>query len=186
MAVEGRRPLFTAEDFYRMAEAGILAHDGHSELVEGEVLRVPPPGRRQAACVLRLAQLLWRRLGEDALVAVRDPLRLGSHSEPRPELMLLRPDPDYYAAGPPVPEDVLLLVEVTQSANEADRRVRMPLYGRFGVSEAWLVDLQAGTVHVYRDPSPAGYGTELPLSPGDATVLMAFPEVEIAVDEVLV
>jgi hypothetical protein len=50
-------------------------------------------------------------------------------SEPRsPDLALLRPRLDFYAAEHPGPSDILLLVEVADTSVELEREVKVPLY----------------------------------------------------------
>jgi Uma2 family endonuclease len=63
-----------------------------------------------------------------ALVDARNPLTLGKHSEPQPDLMVLRERADGYRRNHPRPEDVLLLIEVADSSAAADRNVKIPLY----------------------------------------------------------
>src|SRR5262249_37944553 len=63
---------------------------------------------------------------------------LGEHSEPQPDLVLLRRREDFYAGADPGPGDVLLVVEVADTSLAYDRDVKMPLYARAGIPESWL------------------------------------------------
>ena len=110
---------------------------------------------------------------------------MGEHAEPQPDLALLRPRADFYAAGHPTPEAILLVVEVADSSVEFDRQVKAPLYACSGIPELWLVDLDRDHVEVYRDPASGGYGTTRVLRQGDAISPLAFPGLEIAVPEIL-
>ena len=60
MAVQLMRRSFTAEEYHRMAESGILTEDDRVELIEGEIVEMSPIGSRHAACVMRLLQLFAR------------------------------------------------------------------------------------------------------------------------------
>ena len=62
---------------------------------------------------------------------------------------------DAYAASHPGAADALILVEVSDSSLDHDRKTKLPLYARFGVPEVWVVDLSASAVEVYRDPRKA-------------------------------
>jgi Uma2 family endonuclease len=185
MSVQLVRRKFTVDDYHRMAQAGILSEDDRVELIEGEIVAPSPIGSRHAACVKRLLRFFDRRIGEKALVAVQDPIRLGEHSEPQPDLVLLKPRDDFYAEAHPKPEDVLLVVEVAETSSEYDREVKVPLYARFGIDEVWLVDLEAGVAEVYRDPSQEGYRERKMLGRGEVISPKAFPEIELLVDEFL-
>jgi len=46
---------------------------------------------------------------------------------------------------------------VADTSLEWDRDVKIPVYGRHGVVESWLVDLEHRTVTVFRDPTQDGY-----------------------------
>ena len=185
MAVVAERRRFTVDEYYRMAEAGILTEDDRVELLEGEVFQMSPIGSRHAACVGRLTHILPSRLGGRAIVWVQNPLRLDVYNEPQPDVALLRPRDDFYASSHPGPGDVLLVVEVVETTASYDRSLKVPLYARFGVPEVWLVDLNAETVEVYRGPSASGYQDIRYLGRGETLAPAAFPDVAIPVDAVL-
>ena len=94
---DARRHRLTVHDYYRMAEAGILAPDARVELIAGEVLDMTPAGSRHAGCVAFLTHALSSALGARAVVSVQNPLRLDNRSEPQPDLLVLRPRADFYA-----------------------------------------------------------------------------------------
>src|SRR5437773_3145962 len=91
------RHQFTVDEYHRMGEAGILREDDRVELMDGEVVQMTRIGSRHAGCVKRINQLLTTRLRDRAVVAVQDPVLLGPHSEPQPDLMVLPPRPDFYS-----------------------------------------------------------------------------------------
>ena len=185
MALEVTRRRFTTADYHRMAKSGVLTEDDRVELIDGEILEMSPIGRKHAACVDRVAHLFFRRLEERAIVRVQGPVVLSEHAEPQPDLTLLRPRADFYAAAHPTPEAILLVVEVADSSAEFDRQVKAPLYARSGIPELWLVELDQDRVGVYRDPTSAGYATTRVLRRGDAINPLAFPELEVTVAEIL-
>ncbi|MPZ15300.1 MAG: Uma2 family endonuclease [Chloroflexi bacterium] len=185
MAVALNRRQFTVAEYYRMGEAGILGEDDRVELIEGEIVEMPPIGSRHASCVKRTHQLFARAIGDAAIVSVQDPLRLGDLSEPVPDVMLLRPRADFYAAGHPAAYDVLLLIEVSDTTLTYDQSVKAPLYARHGVSEVWIVDLDRAIVTVHRDPAPNGYRVTETRRRGDRLAPSAFPDSHCAVDDLL-
>lgn len=174
------RHRYDVRDYYRMAEAGILSPDARIELIEGELVDMAPIGSRHAAVVDRFARSLTLAVGERAIVRVQGPVRLNELSEPQPDIALLRPREDFYAAAHPGPADVLLLIEVADSSLEYDRGVKLPLYARHGIPECWLVNLERGVINRCREPSDDGYRraepivglVELPGLPGCAVALL--------------
>lgn len=165
-----------------MAAAGLFGEDDRVELVEGEVIDMAPIGSRHAACVDRLTRLLVSRLGERAIVRVQSPVRMGDLSEPQPDVAVLAPRGDFYAAAHPGPADVLVVVEVADSTLGWDRGVKVPLYARAGMAEAWVVDLAAEAVEVSRSPGPDGYAEMRRAGRGE---WLDVASVDVAVDEIL-
>ncbi len=185
MALSVTTRKFTVEEYHRMAESGILTEDDRVELIEGEIIEMPPISSAHAGCVDRLAMRLMEGLGRRAIVRVQSPIRLGERSEPQPDVALLRPRADFYAAAHPGPADVLLVIEVAEHSGAYDRERKLPLYARSGIPEAWGVDLGQGEVVVGRDPSPEGYRTVRILHRGEALSPLAFPDLTLSVDEIL-
>jgi Uma2 family endonuclease len=185
MAVEVARRRFTLEEYQRMGEAGILREDDRVELIDGEIVEMTPIGSRHAACVNRLNQVLQRALGERAIVSVQNPTSIPPHSEPQPDLMLLRPRADFYAAAHPEPRDVLLVIEVADTTVPFDRGVKIPLYARAGMVEVWLVDLTTDTVEVHRGPAGNRYADVERRGRGERLLCQAFPDIELSVDDVM-
>jgi Uma2 family endonuclease len=185
MPVELLRRKFTVEQYHQMAEAGILTEDDWVELIRGEIVEMSPVGKRHAACVNRLNALFNQRLGQEVIVAVQNPVELDDNSEPQPDLALLQPRSDFYEAGHPQSEDILLLVEVADTTVESDREVKILLYAENGISEVWLVDINAQCLEVYRQPSENGYQFIQKYYRGQTVTIQAFSEISFTVDEVL-
>ena len=185
MAVEATRWHFSIGDYYRMAQVGIFHEDDRVELLAGEVVAMAPIGPHHAGRVLRLNSLFSQRFGDVALVNVQNPLRLNDYSEPQPDVALLEPEVDFYTTRHPLPADVYLLVEVADTSAQTDLRLKMPLYARAGVPEVWLMNLNLDVILVHRDPSPEGYRTVQTLRRGERLAPLAFPERELAVDDLL-
>jgi hypothetical protein len=82
------------------------------------------------------------------------------------------------------PED-LLLIEVADSLLQYDQAVKLPLYARAGVREAWLVDLVRNEVQVHREPMPGGFGFVERRGRGSHVEPLAFPRLALRVDELL-
>jgi Uma2 family endonuclease len=183
-SVAAKRYRFTVDEYHRMGQAGILGED--VELIGGTLVVREPVGSRHAGTVNRLSYLWFSRVGTRAVVQAQNPVEFPEQrSEPQPDIAVLRPRGDFYAAAHPRAEDVLLVIEVADSALRLDRRVKIPLYARAGIPEAWLVDLAADRVHVYRAPSAAGYREVVTLHRGARLAPLAFADVSLTVDDLL-
>ncbi len=179
------RHRFSVEDYERMGRAGILGEDDRVELIDGEIVDMAPIGPSHQGCVDFLTGLFWQHLRGRAVIRTQGPLRLGEHSQPQPDVLLLRWRDDHYRRAHPTAGDVLLLVEVAETSADYDRQVKVPLYARHGVGEVWLVDLERGQVEVYRRPGGGGYGEVVVLGRGERVSPGAFPELSLAVDDIL-
>jgi Uma2 family endonuclease len=179
-----RRPI-TVDEYDHMIRSGIFAEDDRLELIEGALLVMQPILSRHAAQVNRLNEMLLNRLDSLALVSAQNPMHL-ARSEPVPDLLLLRPRADYYAAALPRPDDVFLLIEVADTTAVFDRDVKVPLYARSGIAETWLIDLGENTIEVYRAPAAAGYRQKQTLGVGDSVACLAFPDEAFAINDILV
>ena len=157
MSVEIAKRLFNVREYERMIETGILTKYDRVELIEGEIVEMSPIGISHAACVNRLTTLLVQKLGRDAIVSVQNPVKLGERSEPQPDFALLKWRDDFYGQSLPTPDDVLLLIEVSDTTLKFDRQVKAPLYARAGIGEFWLVNLQDDEVEIYANPSGGAY-----------------------------
>ena len=184
MPVQQLTRRFTVEEYYRMAQAGILSEDDRVELIEGAIVEMAAIGSRHAACVGRLT-VLSSTAQTGGIVWVQNPIRLGEHSVPQPDLALLRLRPDFYASAHPGPGDVFLLVEVSETSADSDREVKVPIYARAGIPEVWLVDLEGEVIEVYRQPSAEGYRDARQVRRGEALSPEAFPDLTLAADEIL-
>ncbi|MDA2936977.1 Uma2 family endonuclease [Acidobacteria bacterium AH-259-A15] len=176
---------FTVEDFYRMAEAGILSEEDRVELIEGEIVEMTPIGARHAGVVKRLNRMLQARLGSRLVISVQDPVRLSTNSEPQPDVAVLRPRDDDYMERHPDAQDVVLLIEVMESSRAYDRNIKIPLYASHAIREVWLVDLETDTVELFREPTQDGYASSKRFGSGGTIASEAIPELELAVDEII-
>ena len=183
--VERARRLFTADEYARMVEVGILTKYDRVELIHGEIVEKMPIGRGHFAAVAALQTFLIERLGRRAVVGSAGSLRVPPHSMPEPDLLVLAPRADFYREADLRPEDVLLLVEVADTSLLYDREVKGPLYASAGVAEYWIVDIEGGAVEIYLDPAPQGYRRMQRIAPGTSFAPAAFPDLVLSVSGIL-
>ena len=157
-ATDVRPRRFTSDEVQAMLEAGILHEDDPLELIYGQLVVMSPTNDPHIVCINRLNTLFSRRLVaqniDDVVVSVQNPVRIDAHNEPEPDVVL-----STNLDGAPRPDDVLLLVEVSDTTLAYDRDVKRPLYARAGILEVWVVDLEARQIEVHREPDDDVYRT---------------------------
>jgi Uma2 family endonuclease len=182
--VEAARRRFTREEYQGMAEVGILKPTDRVELIRGEIVEMPRPGRRHVAFVNNLNRLLVLRLGDRAIVSVQNPVVLSDDTEPMPDLAVLGMRAVPYKDREAYPEDVLLLIEVADTSLRYDRSTKLRIYAEAGIPEYWIVDCVGETIEAHRTPGPEGY-RDVTRIEGEGTVTVAaFPDVVVTTAEV--
>lgn len=155
------RHRWNVDDYYRLADAGVFNEDSRIELVEGEVVDMAPIGSMHAFALNNLTRLLYPKSMNRYLVRIQDPIHLDDHNEPQPDLVIAL-DRDY-SAGHPRAADILLVVEVADTTLIYDRDVKMPLYARHGIPQCWLLDVNAKTLTVFKEPLEGHYRRVAPV-----------------------
>jgi Uma2 family endonuclease len=174
-----QRHRLTVAEYHRMAETGILSQDARVELVEGEIIDMPPIGNLHAGTVKYIGNQLGEAVRGKAIVSIQDPIFLDLHSEPQPDIALLRPRPDFYRSAHPAPADVLLIVKVADTTLAYDTQIKLPLYARYSIPEVWLVDLSNRRFLVHRSPAPAGFQQVQSLTDLSIVVPLLLPDVAV-------
>lgn len=151
------RHRWTVAEYHRMGEVGLLNEDSRVELIDGEIIEMAPIGSFHGGNVNRFIRLFSKVVGDNAIVAAQNPVVLGGYGEPQPDVAILRWREDYYERAHPHAEDVLLLVEISDSTVRYDRDVKIPLYASHGIPEVWLLDIQQKQLEIYRDPGQGQY-----------------------------
>lgn len=169
----------SVDEFHRIAETGIFRPDQRLELIEGGVVEMPAIGSPHAACVARLTQALSRFAGASAIVWVQNPVILNESTEVYPDVTLLRPRADFYRARLPRPEDVLLVVEVSDTTLRYDQSVKARLYARAGIPEFWIFDVTNGRMLTFREPGGEAYLQESSPGMDEAVALVRMPHVKL-------
>jgi Uma2 family endonuclease len=184
------RRKFTREEYYRLAEAGILREEERTELIEGEIVTMVPIGPEHVAQTTELRERIQRLFGKGYHVREQSPLAL-DESEPMPDLAVVKGKPaDYKHAHPTY---AVLVIEVAQSSLPYDRTVKTSLYAKAGIPEYWIVDLEHRQLEVYREPieSPNSvfgytYRLRMQLQPSDTIAPLERPTRTVRVGRLFV
>ena len=176
-----QRRLFTVAEYMAMGEAGILHEDEHVELLAGEIIQMAAIGNRHLFCTDALNMLLAPALVGRAIVRVQGSIQLDEYGMPEPDVVLLRPRPDYYAETA-TSEDVLL-IEVADSSLEYDYGHKSEFYAAAGIPEFWIANLRTGEVEARTDPVDTAYTTVRTIPADGAITPQAFPDVTLELRE---
>jgi Uma2 family endonuclease len=183
VGVAPARHKLDVQDFYRMADAGVFGTDSRIELIDGDLIDMAPIGQGHEAAVGGLNEALVLACAGRAIVWPQNSLRLNRLNVPQPDFTVLRRRVDFYAGGDrPGPADVLLLVEVADSALTFDRTVKLPLYARAGIAEYWIVDLTRRVLEAYRRPVGDEYAEAAEHRAGEQLALAHAPEIVVGLD----
>lgn len=161
--------LLTTDDYHRMIAAGILTEDDRVELIDGQITPMAAVGTPHLNCVNELNYLFTRNVRNDVEISVQNPVEIGPHQEPEPDVALLRRGRD--RSRTPQAADVLLLIEVADTTLRSDRDVKLPRYAAAGIPEAWIVDLENRRLEIHTEPSAGTYAEKRTLTPEDEITL---------------
>jgi Uma2 family endonuclease len=173
---------FTIAEYHRLIDAGIIGEDERVELLEGVIVRTSPQNEPGARALVYLTRHLNRILGDEYQVRPQLPVSLpSSASEPEPDLAVVKAADAESRTDHP--QTALLAIEVSLSSLRFDRQVKARVYARAGISEYWIVNVEAGCVEVFRDPDPAAgaYRTTLAVERPETLVSAAVPGLSIPV-----
>jgi Uma2 family endonuclease len=185
MSVQFKKHYFNVDDYYRMAEVGLLSEGSRVELIEGEIIEMSPIGSTHAGTVNRSSAFFHRTLGDTVIVSVQHPVRLNDFSEPQPDFALLKPRKDFYSKSHPTPEDILVVIEVCDSSLAYDRNIKLPLYARAGIPEAWLMVLRKDLIEVHSQPKNGKYQKVQRLKRGKTLESLTLPGFSFKVEDLL-
>jgi Uma2 family endonuclease len=148
-----------------------------------------PIGSHHHGSVSGLDELFHDLLGRRATISVQGPLRISlagqRQANPQPDILILKRRDDFYRHANPTPAEVLLVVEVSDTTLAYDRDVKAPLYARADIREYWIVDIAGARLLVYRDPRDGAYQSVETLTRERTVAPLAFPELTVAVADIL-
>ena len=176
---------FTVAQYLAMGEAGILKKEDRVELIDGVIVAMAAAGNRHLATVDRLNRMMGRAAGDRAIVRVQGAIDLHERSRPEPDLALLRERADFYESESAGPDDVLLLIEVSDSSVNYDRYDKLPRYARAGIPEVWITVLPERVIEAHTEPAGGRYTQMRTFRSGDTISPACFPDIALLVSEIL-
>jgi Uma2 family endonuclease len=160
MATEVMKRLINVDEYYKMAEVGILKPGDRVELINGEIYEMSPIGSRHGSVVKKLAMILNEIFKGEAVIGIQDPVRLDESNEPEPDISILKYSADFYSQAHPGAHDILAIIEVADSSLRHDKQVKMPLYANYGIPAYWIIDIATKQITVHLDPVGNSYSSQ--------------------------
>jgi Uma2 family endonuclease len=171
--------LWTVDEYRRMMETNILTIEDRVELLEGQIIQMPFQSSPHASTVQQIGTYLQDLLRGQAEVRIQMPIAL-STSVPRPDVAIVRIEPDGYGDRHPTCDEVIWLLEVVDVATETDCEWKARIYAKSGIEDYWLVDRNGNQqVYVFREPQDQDYQFKSNYSNSFTLVPLSFPEIEI-------
>lgn len=178
---------WTREDCERFEQGGLLT-PGKYELIEGDLIQKMGQNRAHINTVMIVIRWLFATFGE-AVVQGPGPIDVSPEdhptNRPEPDATLLRRPLAAFNDTDPRPDDVLLLIEVSDATRYFDRGIKANLYARAGILEYWSLDLSARVLYVFRDPVNGAYASIVTYSANETVSLLATPSVCVLVGDLL-
>ena len=176
---------WTLDKYQQLVETGLLDHE-LVELINGEIVEMPPEGLDHAQGSTDTADILRAKFGDRAIVRDAKPITLPDQSsEPQPDLAIVAPQREVYRQNHhPYPEDIFLLIEYAKTTIVKDTEVKRKLYASADIQDYWVVNLKSRQLIVYRDPYDGDYRSVQTLTIGTISPI-AFPDVTLSVSELL-
>lgn len=174
--IEAARHLWTAEEYLKAAQAGVFPPDLRTELIEGEIIEMSAQDAGHIRATMKASKCLRTLFAEVAHVRVQTTLHLGPRRVPEPDLLVVRGAEEDSPIAPS-PEDILLLVEVSDWTLAFDRSDKARMYARAGIREYWIVNLRNRQVEVHLSPDAldAGYADTRTFAEGESVRPQATP-----------
>lgn len=172
---------FTLDEYHQLINLGFFNDNSRVELIRGEIIEMVAKGTPHSVCNTLLLYALIPLLGNQALVRSQEPITLLNNSEPEPDVAIVLPRPDHYLSAHPGSEDILLIIEVSDSTLEYDRTTKLSLYAEAQIRHYWIVNLVANHLECYshpyqNHPSGFGYRTKQIVLPNESVNLPGFPD----------
>jgi Uma2 family endonuclease len=175
---------WTLEQYHQMIAAGVL-DDQRVELLNGEIIEMPPEGEPHAFYTTTVGDHLRGLLGERATVRQGHPITIpATQSEPEPDIAVVQPLGREYLRHHPYPENIFWLIEFSNSSLKKDLDPKAKAYAAAGIIEYWVVNLKAMQLVVMRQPVDGLYQSQVTLSDGNISPV-AFPDVALSVRRLL-
>lgn len=173
----------TVAEYDQMIESGVFDENDRVELLNGAIVEKMPKGSKHATLNDIIATQLINLLGKKACVRNQNPIWLDEFSEPESDIVLVKPPFEKYFDAHPTPEEIYLILEISDSTLGYDRETKGAAYARAGILQYLVLNVREKTLEDYREPSADGFQSKQTYRAGQQFNLVAFPEIILNVND---
>lgn len=164
-----------------------LFYGQHLELIEGELFNKMGKRRPHVNALLLVVGWLTQVFGTQ-FVNQEAPIDVAPEdnptSEPEPDVIVLRRSSLEFNVSNPRPEDLQLVIEVSDSSIYLDLKTKAALYARAGVVEYWVLDVNSRCIIVHRTPQAGQYVSIVAYGEQEKIAPLGASQSELRVSEV--
>lgn len=175
----------SVKEYDEMIEKGVFDENDQIELLGGVIVEKMPKGNKHSIYNDIVATYFIEKLSGKVYVRNQNPIWLDEFSEPEPDVVLAKPPFSRYFKSPPTPDEIYLVLEVSDTTLGYDRNTKGEAYARAGIQQYLVLNVQDKTIEDYREPSEDGFQSKQTHRIGQEFNLVAFPEVMILVSDFL-
>ena len=175
----------TVAEYDLMIESGVFDENDRIELLNGVIVEKMPKGTKHSAANDRINRVFYQHFGDKVFIRNQNPIRLDEFSEPEPDIVLVSPRDDEYENSHPIPAEIFLILEISDSTLDYDRNTKGIAYARAGIRQYIVLNVREETLEDYREPGFDGFQTKQTLRAGQRIALAAFPEIFISLSDFL-
>lgn len=171
---------FSADEYMRMVDAGILTTDDHVELLDGDIVEMSAQGDPHVEAVMRATRaLVLAYEGSGYGIRPQSTHRAGPRSVPEPDITV---GPN--VGGVVEVRNTILLIEVSDTTLAKDRVLKRRIYADAGAPRYWIVEVGERQVRVLDDLVNGQYRIERVVGDTD-TLMLPVIETALPVAEIL-
>ncbi len=165
---------FSGERYDEMWKSGFITSDDRVELLDGQIVRKPEMNPRHLYGVKDIYDRVFQLFQNRAVTICQSTIQLPQDGRPDPDITLFKLETPRNRL--PLPTDIYLVIEVSDSTLIRDRETKLELYARDGIVEYWIVNLEQHQLEVYRDPDGTRYASSFTVKNAKPMACLAFPD----------
>ena len=175
--------MWTVARYHHAIEAGVIT-DWDVELLNGVIFEMSPEGPLHSGDIGSADRYLRKLIAEDqAWFRLGNPVTL-KHSEPEPDIAIVKPSESGYKDRHPGLSDILLIIEFANTSLERDTEgEKYQTYAIEGIPDYWVVNIKDKVLQVNREPDQDEYKSRTTCSSGLIKPLLL--DIQIDVERLL-